>query len=125
MRIVIHGQVRPKKNSKQIVYNPRTKRRFVVSSATYNKWHKDALWQLKGIGHVEGYPIAIDMVFYAESKRKFDLDNLSASILDTLQDANIIEDDDCYHIGKVTLRFGGVDKHNPRAEITIAPLLNQ
>lgn len=71
------------------------------------------------------YPIALHITFYADSKRKFDLDNVSASILDTLQDAGIIEDDSCYHIGFLQLRFGGIDKQNPRAEILIEPLLNQ
>jgi len=59
------------------------------------------------------------MVFYPSTRRKGDLDNKATSILDLLKDAGVIEDDNWFVIPTLFLIFGGVDRQNPRCEITI------
>jgi hypothetical protein len=39
--------------------------------------------------------------------------------MDLLVDAGIIDDDNWYVVPEVRFKFGGVDRLNPRAEITI------
>jgi hypothetical protein len=42
--------------------------------------------------------------------------------MDLLVDNGILKDDSWFIVPKLTLIFGGVDKNNPRAEITINEL---
>lgn len=62
---------------------------------------------------------AIELILYPSTKRRADLTNKAESILDLLVDCRIIEDDNWFVVPKVILQFGGVDKTNPRVEITI------
>lgn len=88
-------------------------------SKDYMAWEKDALKQLMGTQPVTNYPTGITMVFYMKDNRGRDLDNMSSSVLDMLQKANIIESDDWQHIDTLTLQAGGVDKLKPRVQVFI------
>ena len=75
--------------------------------------------QLLGKRAVEGQIKRLEMILYASTKRKADLSNRFESIADLLVDAGIIEDDNYFVVPEVLMKFGGIDKTNPRAEITI------
>lgn len=111
--ITILGNTPSKKNSKIMVC--RGKFPILLPSSKYTEWHKDALLQLLGKKKILSDKITI--IFYAGDKRKFDLTNKAESILDTLVDAGLLEDDNYSIISELILKFGGYEKDNPRCEI--------
>jgi len=109
-----------KKNSQQILTNPKTGRPFIMPSAKYKQYEREAQWFLKPI---PPKPIAcslnIKCLFYLPTRRRTDLTNLLEAVDDVLVHAGIIEDD---HSGIVTAHDGSrvlYDKDNPRTEIYI------
>lgn len=118
----ITGNIPSKKNSKRIFQ--RAGRPFIVSSQAHQEWHEEASWQLK----VQDRPkeplekVAIVFTLYAENMRAGDLTNKAESVMDLLVDMEILKDDNWFICGDIHLKFGGVDKKNPRAVIEIMPL---
>lgn len=89
-------------------------------SKDYVAWHKQATDQLWG--KIPKEPIAraeITIEIFAPDKRKSDLSNKIESIMDLLVDNKILIDDNWFVCPKINLKFGGVDKDNPRAEVDI------
>lgn len=86
----------------------------------YRSWHTDASKQLlyqkkpkiNDIYHVE-------ITFYPGTKRKGDLSNKAESVMDLLVDNGFLPDDNWFFVPRLLLNFGGVDKDNPRVEITL------
>lgn len=94
---------------------------MLLSSANYTKWHKEASKQLKQQKLSLQKDIKnITFTVYSPDKRKSDLSNKWESIGDLLVDNKIIEDDNWFVLPQLSLIFGGVDKDNPRCEITIS-----
>lgn len=111
MKIVLTGIVPSKKNSR---INTRSGLSF--PSKKYTAWHKDAVKQLEGIKKIpSGTPLIF--TYYNDSKRSGDLSNKWQSIEDTFTDCGIIEDDNWFILPDIHMKFGGIDKENPRAEI--------
>lgn len=113
MKLILYGSTPSKKNSKIVIC--RGKFPNLIPSKNYTEWHKDALIQLKGKKKIESNRITI--TFFAGDNRKFDLTNKAESIMDTLVDAGLIEDDNYSIISELILRFGGVEKGQARCEI--------
>ena len=115
MRLIISGTAPSKKNSR---INTRSGRSF--PSKRFTDWEKMALTELslqfKGC-KITGYPITVLMVFFNGDLRRHDLDNQSSSVLDTMVKAGIIEDDNQNCVNSLQLRYGGVDRENPRCEV--------
>lgn len=112
----IEGQVAPKKNERQVFV--KNGRLINIPSKRYKKWHDQAMWQLKGIKKFN--PLyEIVMTFWFKDKRRRDLDNVQSSVLDLLQDAGVIEDDDAKLLTKITAIYGGVSKEAPRVKVEI------
>lgn len=59
----------------------------------------------------------ITLTFFAGDNRKFDLSNKAESIMDTLVDAGLLEDDNYSVVSELVLKFGGVEKNEARCEI--------
>jgi Holliday junction resolvase RusA-like endonuclease len=117
--ITIHGQVPSQKNSKSVGVNPRTGRVFVTSNKIVKTWQKEALTQLQAYrGQADG-ELFITMAFYNKDRRGRDIDNQASSVLDILVKSGLIPDDNCFVVSRMCLMFGGIDKENPRVEITI------
>jgi len=119
VEIIIEGQVVAKKNSQRVV---RMGKRYAIrASAAYDKYAKQACIQLLGTEKWNGsYPVIVEMFFYRQTKRAFDLDNMQGSILDILVNAGILEDDSMRHvIPKIKYNGWRIDKEFPRTEITI------
>lgn len=121
MKFTIYGQVLSQKNSKQIAINRRTNRPFVMSNPRIQDWKKEMSAQLLAVDKIKG-PVQISISIWNKDKRKRDLDNQGTSILDLLKNNDIIEDDNCFILQKITVEFAGIDKENPRAEINIESL---
>ena len=111
VKILLTGIVPSKKNSR---INTRSGRSF--PSSKYTAWHKDAVLQLQGIKPIKkGTPLIF--TYYSDSMRSGDLSNKWQSIEDTFTDCGIIEDDNWFQLPDIHMRFGGVDRDNPRAII--------
>lgn len=112
-----------KKNSQQILTNPKTKRPFIAQSARYKKYAKDCAMLLRSQkcpSKAITYPVHIDVRFYMPSRRRVDTVNLQESLWDILVDAQILEDDNRDIIASANaMTF--YDKDNPRTEVVIQP----
>lgn len=93
MEVVILGRVASKKNSKRAFFNKRMGRMMVLNSASYEKFKKDALSQLRQWAASVPGPYRMDYCFEMRGKGATDGDNMEASINDVLQEAGIIDDD--------------------------------
>lgn len=109
--ITITGRTPSKKNSR---INTRSGRSF--PSAKYTAWHTDASWQLKGQPKITKDKLTLR--FWFPDNRRTDLSNKTESIMDLLVDNGFIEDDCWQVINSLTLIGEGVDKDNPRCEIS-------
>lgn len=112
---ILPGNVPSKKNSRQIF--AKNGRIINIPSRKYKEWHDESLALLDGFGALKP-PYSITLVFWMKDKRKCDLDNKVASILDLLQDAGIIEDDCWQKLVEITARAAGVSD-TPRVKVEI------
>lgn len=119
--ITITGVVPSLKNSKQLFINKRTGKHFITSSDKVKVWNETALWQLKSVKPVKGYPVAMYCTFYMKDSRRRDLDNCLSSVLDILVKAEVIEDDSWMYIPRIVLT-AEKDKDNPRVEMLFEPI---
>ena len=107
-----------KKNSQQIMTNKKTGRPFIMPSANYKKYERDAARFLtpRPPRPIE-CSLNIQCLFYLPTRRRTDLTNLLEAVDDVLVSTGIIADD---HYGIVTAHDGSRcfhDKLNPRTEI--------
>lgn len=61
----------------------------------------------------------IDIKLYEPNFQRRDLDNQATSILDALVKAEVIVDDSFKCVEELNVKFGGVDREDPRAVIVI------
>ena len=122
IKLVITGRIPSKKNSRITTRSGRT-----FPSKQYTKWHKDASIQLSlqvkkdfsfGSGRAE-------IVFWMPDARKTDLSNKAESVMDLLVDNGIIKDDCWQVIDELFLRCDGIDRKNPRVEITLSKAVSK
>lgn len=121
LKLVYYGTVYSKKNSKRIIRNRYTGKMALIPSESAQENERDMASQFRSQPFPDQiqYPCKIDIVIYEPNYTRRDLDNQATSILDALKISEIIEDDDYKHIDSMSVRYGGVDKKNPRAEIVI------
>lgn len=124
MQIKISIPVKPvtKKNSQQIITNPKTGRPFIIPSKQFRDFEKECkpyMLQIKNEIGVIKYPVNVQCIFYVDRKLKYDLTNLLEAIDDILVNYGILLDDNrdilAAHDGSRVF----YDKFNPRIEITI------
>lgn len=120
MQLTITGNTPSLKNNKEIAYNHRTQRQFVVSNPRVKKWMKEAIQQLQAqfMGYqITGYPINVAVCVWFDNDRRHDLDNVLGGVMDALAKAGVIEDDNVKFVDSLSISYGGIDKTNPRVEI--------
>lgn len=110
---------RTKKNSQQIIRNPKTGRPFIVQSKEYKEYEKNAGWFLKIPDKPIETPVNVKCVFYRESRIRCDLVNLENAILDILTSFGVLADDNRDIVYSMDGSEVLYDKDNPRTEITI------
>ena len=119
MKIILQGETPSKKNSR---INTRSGRSF--PNARYQKWHKAVVTELNNLLLIReihvftGCRVKLTASFFHESLRRRDSDNQLSSILDTLVDAGILEDDNWKIIPEKHI-YDFYDKDNARVEIYI------
>lgn len=97
MVLTLTGRIASKKNSKRVFRNRYSGKTVVTSSKAFTTWHEGALLQIMASTRptkpLEG-DLRIDIYFYLKGRIQADIDNMTASLLDLLADAGIIENDD-------------------------------
>lgn len=106
LEIKIDGLIPPKKNSKRVIRNKYTGRTMVLPSESHEAWHKTQMQELEKIQNIPMGGIShIEVNFQVPDKRKRDLSNMFESIADLLQDADIIESDNCFVLNDIRLKL--------------------
>lgn len=123
LRFSIDLPPRSKKNSMQILVNPKTHRPFISPSSAYKAYRKAALMLIPNdVRQGIDYPVNVQCVYYMETRRRVDMCNLIEATLDVLVDAGVLADDNSNivagHDGSRVL----YDKEHPRTEVTITRL---
>ena len=119
MTILLQGETPPKKNSR---INTRSGRSF--PNPRYVEWHNKVLSELhllllqKKIQKFEGVRVRVEITFWHGDLIKRDSDNQLSSILDTLVDAEILEDDNWKIVPRKIIN-DEYEKGNPHCEISI------
>ena len=114
-QFTIPGRIPSKKNSRRCFV--KRGRMFNIPSKDYTQWEINAKFHLPDI-YIETVR-KISVVIYAPDKRSADLTNKIESIMDLMVKGQVIKDDNWFVVPKLSLVFGGVNKKEPRAEITI------
>ena len=119
MKITLMGETPSKKNSR---INTRSGRSF--PNQRYVRWHDRVISELhvlllqKQIRKFEGVKVKMTVTFFHENLVRRDSDNQLSSILDTLVDAGILEDDNWKIIPRKIIN-DEYDKNNARCEIIL------
>jgi Holliday junction resolvase RusA-like endonuclease len=117
--IIIPGRPTTKKNSQQIFINKHTHRPFISQSDTYKNYEELCLWYLRKYKQRYEDKVHIQALYWMPNKRSWpDLIGLLQATCDILQKAQIITNDR-YVDSLDGSRIVGVDRDNPRCEITI------
>ena len=117
-KFTLRGEVPAKKNSRQTLRSGKT-----IPSENYRKWHGNALFQLifqrnsQKITAISEETSIFITLFHGDLRRR-DGDNAASSVLDTLRDAGIIEDDAWQIVRKITVE-NLYRKGEPGCEIRI------
>lgn len=107
-----------KKNSQRIVINPKTGRPFIMPSAAYKDYEREAsLFIPRGV-YIDK-PVNIKCLFYMPTRRKCDLTNLLEAVDDILVKTGLLADDNFTIIESHDGSRVFYDKNNPRTEIVI------
>lgn len=118
----LEGVIPPKKNSKQIFVNPRTKRLTVIPSKRHKEWHKHASLQLAVQKNNLDLPIKeceyLEVTLFYADKRGRDNTNIVESVHDLLVDNGIL-DDDKWQVTGPTIQIPVYRKNHAGCEITI------
>lgn len=120
LKITINGTVPSKKNSKKIIPDWKRKRVRLITAPDVKYWEDCVRRNLVDIRGIDG-PVKMEVVIYNPDLRKRDLDNQLCSINDAIKGL-LFKEDDGKVLQDIHIRWGGVDKKNPRAEIIISPL---
>ena len=120
IRITIPLQPISKKNSSQILINPKTKKRFIAPSRQYQQYEKDCKWFLMRYSLLKiKRPVNVRCHFYMGRRYRVDLVNLLEAVDDVLVKYGVLEDDNSNivvgHDGSRVL----FDRQKPRTEILI------
>ena len=126
IRFQIFGETPSKKNVNK--FNAKTKR--VYKDAHFEAWHSDALIQLNAqLARIEPRPalienpVTIRIDFYHGNLIRRDSDNQVSSIMDLLQDALVLSDDNWQIVRQIQVR-NYYEKNDARCLIEIEDYLD-
>ena len=117
--ITLIGRPITKKNHQQMVVAGNG-RKFLIQSKAYRQYEKDCLKQLMYLykGKTITGQLSMKALYYMPTKARPDLLNLLQASADILEKAKVIENDKNIYSFDGS-RIAGVDKLNPRCEITL------
>lgn len=109
-----------KKNSQQILNNKKTGRPFIMPSAKYRQYERDAaVFLTPRPPRPIDCPVNVRCLFYMPTRRRVDKSNLEEAAHDVLVSSGILADDNRDVIATTDGSMVLYDKDNPRTEITI------
>lgn len=108
-----------KKNNQQVLYNSKTKKPFIAQNNAYKRYERDAGWFVRWNKPPINEPVNVKCVFYRDSERRVDLNNLLEAITDILVRYKVILDDNYKIIAAHDGSRVYVDREHPRTEIEI------
>jgi len=117
--ITLIGRPITKKNHQQMVVAGNG-RKFLIQSKAYRQYEKDCLKQLMYLykGKTITGQLSMKALYYMPTKARPDLLNLLQATADIIEKAKVIENDKNIYSFDGS-RIAGVDKLNPRCEITL------
>lgn len=122
MKFIVELPPISKKNSQQIVLNPKTKKPFIMPSKKYKEYEKAAMWFIPRRKTPIDFPVNVKCLFYMPTRRRCDLTNMLEAIDDVMVAAEVVIDDNSTiiagHDGSRVL----YDKENPRTEVIITAM---
>ena len=114
MKLTIPLPPRTKKNSMQ-----KTKSGKLIPSDAYLQYKEDCKYFIKRLPEPINYPVNVKAIYYMDTKRVVDLNNLHSALMDLLVDFGVLEDDN----SRIVVSTDGsrvlLDRENPRTEIII------
>ena len=119
LNIIIPINPRSKKNSQQIIYNPKLKRTMVVQNKNYTQFEKNCKQFMPKLDKPIDYPINLSVKFYVCDARKRDIANYIEAIQDILVKYNIIVDDNYNIIASLDGCSMEINREYPHCEILI------
>lgn len=122
MKITIPVVPRSKKNSQQIIINPRTKRPMIIQSKLYANFERECGLYLKKYKCNIDYSINLKIEFYVPDKRRRDIANYIEAIQDILVEYEVLKDDNYNIVYSLDGTRMYIDKENPRVEIEITKI---
>jgi len=132
---VIHGELYSSKNSRQTVPIRQSSGKVKLvplKSKVARKDEQDLTFRLREEPFhsriseeitEKGFPVVMTFMIYRKTKRRFDYINIVQNILDCMVKVCILPDDDAKHVIPAFEPYG-VDKENPRVEISIRPSIS-
>ena len=122
MKITIPVVPRSKKNSQQIIINPRTKKPMIIQSKLYTNFERECGLYLKKYKCNIDYSTNLKIEFYVPDKRKRDIANYIEAIQEILVKYEVLKDDNYNIVYSLDGTRMYVDKENPRVEIEITKI---
>lgn len=113
-----------KKNSQRIMTNRATGKPFIMPSAQYKQYERDAAYFIPRPKRPIDIPVNIKCLFYMPTRRLCDKSNLEEAIHDILTTTGLLADDNRDIIAATDGSRVYYDKDNPRTEVYITPLTN-
>jgi Holliday junction resolvase RusA-like endonuclease len=107
-----------KKNSQRIMTNRATGKPFIMPSAQYKQYERDAAHFIPRGVHV-AEPVNVQCLFYMPTRRKVDLTNLLEAIDDVMVKTGLLADDNADIVQSHDGSRVFYDKARPRTEIII------
>ena len=107
-----------KKNSQRIMTNRATGKPFIMPSAQYKQYERDAAHFIPR-GDQIAEPVNVQCLFYMPTRRKVDLTNLLEAIDDVMVKTGLLADDNSEIVQSHDGSRVFYDKANPRTEIII------
>lgn len=122
LKLTYHGTVLSKKNSKRIIRNHRTGAPMMVSNKSAKANEDSMIGEFRAQTSNQDQPFEcciVDIGIFEPNLQRRDIDNQATSILDALVQAGVIVDDGFKCVQGMIVRFEGIDRKDPRAEIKI------
>lgn len=120
LKFEINIAPRTKKNHQQIIMLKG--KRIVIPSKQYSEYEKNSKNFIPIIAKPIDYKVNVKGLFYMDTRRKVDLNNLLEALTDVLVKHKVLEDDNSTivvsHDGSRVL----YDKENPRTEVEITEI---
>lgn len=113
-----------KKNSQQILINPKTKRPFIAQGKRYKDYAKESIRIIRSQRMPEkpiNVPVNVCARFWMPTRRRCDTVNLEEGLWDILVEAGVLADDCRDIIASDDGSRTYYDKNRPRTEVVITP----